>query len=551
MTENPAKSFLLAAALAALATPSFGWEWREDWKMPGEVYKTLGFSVRAGIDRATRSFSKGVGAYLNPAVSVQDRISAFRLAGAEWRKVQVQSESGDFDERVLSYALFMQGCSSEMAKDSNAAVKMYSEVLELYPDMQWVAVPAKLRLGLLQLDMGEGRRADATLAELLADPAARNTPFRADALIAAGDRMWDAGKFAEADKAWREVLSDDVKCVGQDRRNAACGRLIPVAMAKGDYAAMEGFFMANREDNDEQRLQAVRDVIGRASLVMRGNLDHYGVSARLRALYPSEPDRKKRLGQTKKDLFPWFASKRGLYEAAGRTESFLLDSLDIALLSGSEGQVASALKSVESLLRTAKTPEKVAGRAKDILCSARKYDLARKMPDYVKDPLAASWMRYQIESSAGKHAAALVHLEEYLARKPPASSERAAKYAIAQICRDHLAKYDRAIAIFQELNDPPKTLWDLHDAYRKAGRKKESYQMLSEIESMFPSDAPRAVWTHAQCLEQDGDKKHAIALYRRLLSQPEWKRTQEASWAHQALERHGVATGGAVVNEVR
>ena len=52
-------------------------------------------------------------------------------------------------------------------------------------------------------------------------------------------------------------------------------------------------------------------------------------------------------------------------------------------------------------------------------------------------------------------------------------------------------------------------------------------------------------------LEEDGNVKQAIAIYRRLLSQPEWKKTAESSWAHQALERHGVATGGAVVNEVR
>ena len=67
---------------------------------------------------------------------------------------------------------------------------------------------------------------------------------------------------------------------------------------------------------------------------------------------------------------------------------------------------------------------------------------------------------------------------------------------------------------------------------------------------MFANDAPRAVLTLAQLCEQDGDKKKAIALYRRLLSQPEWKKTGESSQAHQALERLGERTGGAMVNEV-
>ena len=65
------------------------------------------------------------------------------------------------------------------------------------------------------------------------------------------------------------------------------------------------------------------------------------------------------------------------------------------------------------------------------------------------------------------------------------------------------------------------------------------------------SDAPRAILTLAQFCEADGDKKKAIALYRRLLSQPEWKKTGESSQAHQALERLGERTGGAMINEVR
>jgi tetratricopeptide (TPR) repeat protein len=188
---------------------------------------------------------------------------------------------------------------------------------------------------------------------------------------------------------------------------------------------------------------------------------------------------------------------------------------------------------------------------KDILCTVQKYDLARRIPDLVKNPLSSSMMRHQIELAAGKHAAAAMCLEEYLGHKPPPDAAKNAKMTLAQIYRDNLGKYDKAIAIFQELNDPPRTLWELYSTYWSAGRKKEAYSMLVELESMFPSEAPRAFYTHAQRLEGDGNVKQAIAIYRRLLSQPEWKKTAESSWAHQALERHGVATGGAVVNEVR
>jgi hypothetical protein len=54
----------------------------------------------------------------------------------------------------------------------------------------------------------------------------------------------------------------------------------------------------------------------------------------------------------------------------------------------------------------------------------------------------------------------------------------------------------------------------------------------------------------AQYREADGEKKAAIALYKRLMKHPEWKKSHESSLAHQQLERLGVATGGAVVNTV-
>lgn len=545
----------LAALAAALPAAAPAYDWNGDWKMQGDVYKSLDFSVRTGIDRATRTFAKAVEDASRGRLSEQDRIAAYRAAAAEWRKVQVQSESGDFDERVLSYALFMQGCAKELARDSNEAVKLYSEVIELYPDILWVSLPAKLRLGCLQLAMGDGRKADATLASLLDDPGSRGTSARAIALRIVGDRQWNAGKFAEAEKSWWEVLSDDLKSSGSGRRAAARERLMSVAMAKGDFAELDRISMVDRQDTDAQRLSETRWLFDFAMQVLfYGHSWYMGYGDRVGKLYPSEADRRKKTDEARKAFFAWFAQKRALYESTGKITSHVLDSLRAAIASGSEQQLSAEFKRVEELIRAAKTPAdaaSIAGSAKDILCSAGKFDLARRMPEFVKDPLAASWMRYQIESSAGKFDAAVVHLDEYLSRKPSPDAERNAKYALAQICRDRLGKYDRAIALYQELNDPPRTLWDLHNAYRKAGRKAEGYQMLEELESIFPGEAARATWTHAQCLESDGKTKQAIALYRRLLSQPEWKKTQESSWAHQALERHGIATGGAVVNEVR
>lgn len=543
------------AALAALAPMRLSaWEWSSSWRLRGDVYRTLDFSVRAAIDRATKAFEKALRDDESGRLSEQDRISVYRAAAAEWRKVQVQSETGDFDERVIAYSVFLQGCARERARDSNEALKLYGEVIELYPDIVYASLPAKFRLGSLQIAMGEGRKADITLGDLLDDPASQGSLIRAAALLLAGDRLWNSGKFVEGEKCWSEIISDGMKFAGPSRRSRARDRLMTVAMVSADFVRLDELSMLDRADNNQQRYEAARMVFDFSRNIIGGNQRHMGYAWRLSKLCPSESERKKRNERVRKAFFPWFASKRPMYEATGRIVDYLSDALIVAMLSGSGKEIDAKTADIEKFIRARKydwTSLRIAHSAKNILCDARRFDQARRFPELLKKPLDAAWMRYEIESRAGKPAAAVVHLEEYLALKPPPDNARRAKRELAGLCRDHLGKYDKAIAIYQELNDPPGTLWDLHYTYRKAGRKNESYQVLTELESVFPREAPRAFLIHAQCLEADGKIKQAIALYRRLLSQPEWKKTHESSLAHQALERHGIATGGAVVNEAR
>ena len=183
------------------------------------------------------------------------------------------------------------------------------------------------------------------------------------------------------------------------------------------------------------------------------------------------------------------------------------------------------------------------------------YSAALILADRISEPLAASWLRYEICRTASDRGKpmwkeCLAHLDEYIKRKPDAGRLLNAKYTIVWICRERTGDLERALKTCLDISDPPRSLWELTWTYRKRGEKKKAENCLVEISSMFANDAPRAVLTLAQLCEQDGDKKKAIALYRRLLSQPEWKKTGESSQAHQALERLGERTGGAMVNEV-
>lgn len=551
------KRFSYILLFFAVLSPALAraWNWNEDWRMRRDVYRSLDFTVRAGIDRATEMFAKAVSDDMARRVSEQGRVPLFRSCAAEWRKVQVQTESTDFNEAVLSYALFMQGCACEWARDSNEAVRLYSEVLELYPDIAWVAVPARLRLGCLQLSMGELRKADATFETLLSDPASKGTVARVVALRIVGDRHAKAGKLAEAEACWREIISPECQVAGAGRRNAARDRLLALCLAKGDYNYFEDLIFLGVDEKDKAaRLNAVRWACGTVCTIWLSNRGWNDFAARAEALYPSESTRNKKLAASLNGFLAWFEARKPDYEAQNRMTAYALDALRVSTLTGVSEKTKKLFGQVEEIIRSQTKPSdavRIANDAKGILFTVRQVDLARRLPDLIKDPLAASMMRFQIEYDAGKHAAAAVHLEEYLGHKPDPESARNAKMTLARICRDSLGKYDRAIALFLDVNSPPQTLWELHTTYRRAGKKDEAYRMLVELESMFPNEAPAAFYRHAQCLEEDGNKKQAIAIYRRLLSQPEWKKTRESSLAHQALERHGIATGGAVVNEVR
>ena len=59
----------------------------------------------------------------------------------------------------------------------------------------------------------------------------------------------------------------------------------------------------------------------------------------------------------------------------------------------------------------------------------------------------------------------------------------------------------------------------------------EAQAMLGEIVGAFPKDAPRAMFQKAEYFRLDGEKASAIACYRRILSNPEWGRSGEASRA--------------------
>ena len=161
MNMNLKNDIVLVLALGAAFTASVAdarpmREW--DWHMPGSVYKMLEFTDRAAVDRAVKLFQQAIDAE-DRGTKVTDLIPRYRAAAGEWKKVEMQGETEEFNAPLLAYAVFMQGYARQQAHDRNEAAKLYNNVLDLYPEQKFIAVPAKFMLYQIDRSVGDTKKA--------------------------------------------------------------------------------------------------------------------------------------------------------------------------------------------------------------------------------------------------------------------------------------------------------------------------------------------------------------------------------------------------------
>jgi tetratricopeptide (TPR) repeat protein len=186
-------------------------------------------------------------------------------------------------------------------------------------------------------------------------------------------------------------------------------------------------------------------------------------------------------------------------------------------------------------------------RLVDVLRDGRAYERGRYVASLMTDKLAAAYKEYELLSHEASQVdgarwpaaeQALLALEaggtpEWRLR---AMGER------ARIYREYLNQQEKAIALYQQMNNPPHNLWSIQECYKRMGKLENAMGVLTEIENSFPDFAPRAAWHKAAYLKEAGDAKKAVAQGRRILKL--YPKSPESSQAHQLLEEYGIATGG-------
>lgn len=530
---------LAAVLLCAVARgePQTGWT----WQLPVERYQRLDLSQRASVDRARELHARGETALERR--QEKEAIASFRAAAAEWQRFTVAFM--DAPESAMAYAQFMCAYSTHMAKDRNTAVKLYTEVLDFYPDTQFVAAPSLYWRGQAHADNGDQSKAVADWQALVEDETSAGHPLVAVALDRLASDDWGRGKWAEAAARWEEIAS---KYRGVAR---------PMAESAVENLMMWRGFANRWSDVSAVAETARRDARGRADLAngftwnaWNRSRNEWRRSYFERAFKGAEVD--KQLEQYRRSLVEWFAGLSPMFDEAGRGWDHALAVFDYRrqIDPKKASELASALG--KQLRGAALEPAERERRARgfiDRLGQAGMHTEARTLLDLIPDTVRRLWVAFAIEDRAADYKAALLVLSQ-LEQQPDPDVVRRAKRTRADVYKDKTNECDKAIPLYVEVADPPGTLWALQECFRRTGKKNEAQQTLTEIASIFPPEAARAMFQKAEYFERDNQKSEAIAHYRRLMVHPEWKRSPESSRAHQALERLGIATGGAVLHDV-
>lgn len=552
---------LVLAAAVMTAAGAWAWEWGWSWGMPGGIYKQLDFQSRAGVDRANKIFGQAWESERRGAKST-DLVPQYRAAAAEWRKVQMQAETQDADENLLAYSVFMQAFALMKAHDRNEATKRYEEVIDLYEELTWVSFAAKYFIAESKMGMGDTKTGWKMFEELLdeTDADKMHHALMGDVINRVAWSRWGEYKEDEAQELWQKGR-DPAYCENNRTIWNSCGDgLYLSTLVRADFAVLEDMIFGGvKEDNHAKRADIVRDTANR----IRNDLGNgnSGLMRYYQGKYKEDSKRGEFVKKFRKNLIGWFESKKHHFVNAKREFEFDVQNIRMHYGFESKEQIMKRIQTLVAQLASIKDDGARNGRIEALIGlydEQGEYLEEIFLSDRLRPATYAVRKRYGLTSGFCHRgikgfgwADCLKILDEYVALKPEADGIRWSKWERAYLHKNKLGQPEKAVPIFLDLAEPPKTLWELVYCYRAMKEPSKAEMLLDEIASMFKNEAPQAVWVLAGFCEQDGNKKKAIALYRRLLSQPEWKQTQQSSWAHQALERLGERTGGAMTNTVR
>lgn len=583
----------VALAGAGLADAGFagaiGDAW--DWPLPPRRFGKLSQTERLQYGRAEDLF----------------RQKNYEAAAIEFEKYAVQQP----DSPVRSHCLLMRAYGLHLARQRNAAISLYQELLDFHGEFADDAVPAMYLMATAQFENGNVEAGIKTLRDLAANEKYLAHPVADVALNRLAEYQSGANDEKGAEASWQKVIQNYAGAFMRPDGAAkeARSKLTDLYIRRQRFAAIDEL-LKTEEAEPAKRVEKLVYVYDRGLAQVDG-MDASG----------------------KESLLKWFIGRRTMFAEAGKTEDFLNRCLllafrvgakdtwkefareaiqasrtalvesrsalawsvaerltesanagwavadswkafTMAVLEGAKGlpndQQISLYTGLMDRIRSKVDPVSPAGELWASL-TARLIGLYKLLPDGDRDTAVASlvdrlrrpeaiqrayevaamiesvplakWKAIELLGFEQKFAAQAKACEELEAMDNADLSMRALRTR-AGLYRDRLARYEDAIRLFNQINDPPGTSWSIVDCYERWNKPVEAASMCTEIENFFERDAPAASLRKARIWDRAGDRKKAIAECRATIKK--YPRHQVSSEAHQMLERYGVKTGGGV-----
>ena len=481
----------------------------------------------------------------------QQAIPLFQAVAAEWKRFGIE-HTADATDYALGYAKFMEALATHLGKNRFAAIRLYNEVMDIYQDYPEIKAEALYWRGRAFFDNSDLSKGVADWHELADDPELMGNPLASAAMNNLAEDAWNKGKWEDAMRYWKRAC-DNSPTVAVDFENDTkpAFRYIRVCSYLGRWNDMTAYFEDLPVDLNRQTALMSHFITQTWywTLQHRYWLDYF------RRTTKSETEAIEKSRKYMLDLTKWYEEQEPKFaevSEARRWENIMNVVLYRAVLAPKESKdymtrIAAEVRAIPNKeLRLQRIVSMI-----DRLGQGKMVTEGRTMLELIENPQDRMWQAGVLEDRAENYKEAANYFTQ-LMKDPDVELAARARWYYAEMCRYRSGDWETAIKLYQECNNPPHNLWALSEVYRRAGKKKEAQTVLSEIVAMFPDHAAMAMFRKGEYFEQDGQRSDAVGAYRKIITNPEWKKSNEASRASQILDQWGEKIGeGALVNQVR
>ncbi len=558
-----------ALALVIGATASFG---RAEVTLSAEDYKKLDTLEGMLLAKADAIFAEACnGAPLK-----------FRVAAPSYESFAMQ-----FPKSVaVPYAVLRQGRSRQLDKKRFDAIKVYTQVLDYYPNALPYAGAALCYIGDCHFDNGNVKEAMKAWAEMAKDADYRKHVLAAGAINHLADNLVAQDKWVDAVFYYEQVCTDfrtsnpEAAGYAMERLRFYYVRVKPdVVKLRALYDKIAGFAGQPGAPTDVDFWGNVM-----ASVGAYGGFDdktqkaernsYYGYWAKaMEGKYLKWDDFQLTIAgyrlREEEDIKKWYDRldkqykenwKLGDYDRTIKWMTMYLAHFPkleeyfkkLPIDKMQQGQLVIVIKMFYGL--GGEDAKKMHALARSMISKVKLSDdlreeLARfiwlKDPETtellfksIQDQDRGKWVLLDFTMALGQTDKAITMCDYFV--KVPRYAKQAYKVRVGLYRLK--AMWNEAIGDYFMIDEPPGTLYAIADCYMGWGKPAMAITQLSEIESFFAGEAPEACLRIAGVYNAINERKSYIARLRSVLKK--YRSSPQASTAHQLLQQMNVDSGG-------